>query len=72
MESGYALAVKAMIDVLVPESQLWSANARSRSTCWPASLLTPGDLEHIKELIEMFGLRPVLSCRTCRIRWTVT
>jgi len=59
LESGYALAVKAMIDVLVPES----ANVGQRKkqvNVLAGSLLTPGDLEHIKELIELFGLRPVL------------
>jgi len=73
MESGYALAVKAMIDVLVPVGAALAANgsgaiesiaAEADSTrqvnVLAGSLLTPGDLEHIKELIELFGLRPVL------------
>ncbi|MDP2832194.1 MAG: nitrogenase iron-molybdenum cofactor biosynthesis protein NifN [Pseudomonadota bacterium] len=70
LESGYALAVKAMIDVLVPVGAALAANAASpiaakaaptkRINVLAGSLLTPGDLEHIKELIELFGLRPVL------------
>ncbi len=73
MESGYALAVKAMIDVLVPVGAALAANGSGAIESIAAeaaptrqvnvlagSLLTPGDLEHIKELIELFGLRPVL------------
>jgi nitrogenase molybdenum-iron protein NifN len=59
MESGYALAVKAMIDVLVPESAR-AGKRHKQVNVLAGSLLTPGDLEHIKELIEAFGLRPLL------------
>jgi nitrogenase molybdenum-iron protein NifN len=59
MESGYALAVKAMIDVLVPQSTC-VGKRKKQVNVLAGSLLTPGDLEHIKELIEAFGLRPVL------------
>ena len=59
MESGYALAVKAMIDVLVPESTC-VGRRKKQVNVLAGSLLTPGDQEHIKELIELFGLRPVL------------
>ncbi|OYY93925.1 MAG: nitrogenase iron-molybdenum cofactor biosynthesis protein NifN [Hydrogenophilales bacterium 28-61-23] len=59
MESGYALAVKAMIDVLVPESACVDRRKKQVNVL-AGSLLTPGDLEHIKDLIEMFGLRAVL------------
>jgi nitrogenase molybdenum-iron protein NifN len=59
MESGYALAVKAMIDVLVPQSTC-IGRRKKQVNLLAGSLLTPGDLEHIKELIELFGLRPVL------------
>ena len=59
LESGYALAVKAMIDVLVPPSA--SVGKRHRQVnVLAGSLLTPGDIEHIKELVEAFGLRPVV------------
>ena len=59
LESGYALAVKAMIDVLLPETRCAGKRGKQINVL-AGSLLTPGDLEHIKELIEMFGLRPVL------------
>lgn len=60
MESGYALAVKAMIDVLVPAAFAAKATPTKQVNVLAGSMLTPGDLEHIKELIELFGLRPVL------------
>jgi nitrogenase molybdenum-iron protein NifN len=59
LESGYALAVKAMVDVLVPESTC-VGKRRKQVNLLAGSLLTPGDLEHIKDLVEMFGLRPVV------------
>jgi nitrogenase molybdenum-iron protein NifN len=59
MESGYALAVKAMIDVLVPQTAC-VGKRKKQVNVLAGSLLTPGDLEHIKDLIEAFGLRPVL------------
>src|SRR5512139_3703273 len=59
LESGYALAVKAMIDVLVPESSCVGKRHKQVNVL-AGSLLTPGDIEHIRELIEAFGLRPVV------------
>lgn len=59
LESGYALAVKAMIDVLVPESRCAGKRHRQVNVL-AGSLLTPGDIEHIRELVEAFGLRPVV------------
>ncbi|MDP2253951.1 MAG: nitrogenase component 1, partial [Thiobacillus sp.] len=59
LESGYALAVKAMIDVLVPQGS--SVGKRHKQVnVLAGSLLTPGDIEHIKDLVEGFGLRPVV------------
>ncbi len=61
LESGYALAVKAMIDTLVPVATAAATPAASRRVnVLAGSLLTPGDLEHIKELVEQFGLQPVV------------
>jgi nitrogenase molybdenum-iron protein NifN len=86
LESGYALAVKAMLETMLPSPQP-SDGTTSHSTKpasgqvagYPAggrgslvgkrkkqvnvlagSFLTPGDVEHIKELIEAFGLRPLV------------
>ncbi len=69
MESGYALAVKAVIETLLPafaplpESGGGLGRGRTRHkqvNVLAGSFLTPGDIEHIKELIEAFGLRPLV------------
>ncbi|MDE2440921.1 MAG: nitrogenase iron-molybdenum cofactor biosynthesis protein NifN [Betaproteobacteria bacterium] len=59
LESGYALAIEALINTLVPESQ--SAGKRPKQVNVLASaMLTPGDIEAIKEWVEAFGLRPIV------------
>lgn len=59
LESGFALAIEALIATLVPESQ--HAGRRPKQVNVLASaMLTPGDIEAIKEWIEAFGLRPVV------------
>jgi nitrogenase molybdenum-iron protein NifN len=63
LETGYAKAVRAMIDKLVPETKV-----RGRRLVPPprqvnvlaGSMLTPGDIEALKEIIETFGLHPVV------------
>ncbi len=63
LETGYAAAVTAMIDVLVPDA----ATAATRSGKNPkqinvlmGSMLTPGDGDEVKALLEQFGFTPVL------------
>ncbi|AXS79940.1 nitrogenase iron-molybdenum cofactor biosynthesis protein NifN [Dechloromonas sp. HYN0024] len=59
LESGYAMAIEALIETLVPEGQ--NAGKRPKQVNVLASaMLTPGDIEAIKEWIEAFGLRPVV------------
>jgi len=59
LESGYALAIEALIATLVPKSR--SAGKRPRQVNVLASgMLTPGDIEAIKEWVEAFGLRPIV------------
>ncbi len=59
LESGYALAVEALINTLVPASQ--SAGKRPKQVNVLASgMLTPGDIETIKDWVEAFGLRPIV------------
>ncbi|ADC61849.1 nitrogenase iron-molybdenum cofactor biosynthesis protein NifN [Allochromatium vinosum] len=63
MESGYAAAVKAIIEELVPsadEAGTQPGRRRRQINVLAGSHLTPGDLEHLKELIESFGLRPLV------------
>jgi len=53
LESGYALAVKAVLEVLVGQGgQL--GKRHKQINVLAGSFLTPGDIEHIKELIEAF------------------
>jgi nitrogenase molybdenum-iron protein NifN len=59
LESGYALAIESLIETLVPESQ--SAGKRARQVNVLASaMLTPGDIEAIRDWIEAFGLRAIV------------
>jgi nitrogenase molybdenum-iron protein NifN len=58
-ESGFALALEAIIDGLVPESRHVGRRRKQVNVLMP-SMLTPGDIESIKEWIEGFGLRPVV------------
>ena len=63
METGFAAAVHAMIDVLVPlaeDAGTQPGQRKKQITVLASSQLTPGDLEAIKDMIEMFGLRAVL------------
>jgi nitrogenase molybdenum-iron protein NifN len=59
LESGFALAVEAIIHVLVEKSALVGRRKKQVNVLC-ASMLTPGDTEAIKDWIEAFGLRPVL------------
>ena len=63
LETGYAAAVHAMLKELVPDAEA----AKTRPGLRPrqvnvlaSAMLTPGDIESVKEMIEGFGLRPVV------------
>lgn len=59
LETGFALAVDAIIATLVPETA--HAGRRPKQVNVLASaMLTPGDVEAIKAWIEAFGLRPLV------------
>jgi len=60
LESGYADALKAVIDVLVPADTTRAGRRHRQVNVLAGSLLTPGDIEHLKDLVEAFGLRPVV------------
>lgn len=63
MESGFAAAVYAMIDKLVPAKETANTNPgrhKKQLNVLVSSMLTPGDLEVIKEYIEYFGLLPIV------------
>ncbi len=63
LESGFALATEAMINELVPEAEKAGTRPGKRPrqvTVLAGSSHTPGDLEAIRDMIESFGLRPVI------------
>ena len=60
LESGYALAVKAMLEVMLPQKTDNVGRRKKQVNVLAGSFLTPGDVEHIKEFIEAFGLRPLV------------
>ncbi len=59
LETGFALALEAIIYVLVPETR-HAGRQHQQVNVLASSMLTPGDIESIKEWIESFGLRPVV------------
>lgn len=59
LETGFAVALEAIVSTLVPESQVAGRRPRQVNVL-ASSMLTPGDIEAIKEWIEAFGLRPVV------------
>ena len=59
LESGYALAVEALIQTLVPASACVGKRPKQVNVL-ASGMLTPGDIEAIKDWLEAFGLRPVV------------
>ena len=59
LESGYAGAVEAMVEHLVPDKVPSSAR-RKRINILVSHMLTPGDVELLKSYVEAFGLTPVV------------
>jgi nitrogenase molybdenum-iron protein NifN len=58
LETGYAEALKGIIDATVAKSALAGKRKRQVNLLLGAHL-TPGDVEAIKDWVEAFGLRPV-------------
>ncbi|WP_432698480.1 nitrogenase iron-molybdenum cofactor biosynthesis protein NifN [Marinobacterium sp. YM272] len=58
-ETGYALAMKAIFDALIPQSDR-AGRRHKQVNVICGTHLTPGDLEFICDSIESFGLRPLL------------
>lgn len=59
LETGYAGAVEAMINHLVP-AKVPSSARRKRINILVSHMLTPGDVEQLKSYVEAFGLTPVV------------
>lgn len=63
LESGFAAAVEAIIDTLVPEAAAAGTRPGQHSrqvNVLAGSMLTPGDIEALQEMLEGFGLRAVM------------
>ncbi len=63
LETGFAKAVEEVIKTAVPtakESGTRPGRNRQQINVLVSSSLTPGDLEELKEIIEAFGLHPVV------------
>jgi nitrogenase molybdenum-iron protein NifN len=63
LETGFAKAVEAIIHALVPGAETGGTQPGRRGrqvNLLVGSFLTPGDLEEMKEIVEAFGLRPVV------------
>ncbi|WP_221797308.1 nitrogenase iron-molybdenum cofactor biosynthesis protein NifN [Oceanobacter mangrovi] len=59
-ESGFALAVKGLLDTMVPTEQARPGSRKRQVTVLCGANLTPGDLEYLHDSISAFGLRPLL------------
>lgn len=59
LESGYALAIESLIQTLVPESRCVGKRPKQVNVL-ASAMLTPGDIEAIKDWIDAFGLHPVV------------
>ena len=59
LESGYALTVQALLETLVP-ARPHKGRRNKQVNVLAGSFLTPGDIEHVKELIEAFGLHALV------------
>jgi len=63
LETGFAAAVRAMVETLVPSAEdagTVPGRRQRQVNVLPTSSLTPGDLEVLKEMLEAFELRPLL------------
>ena len=57
LEEGFSAAVTAMIEELVPPA---AARVAGQVNILAGSHLTPGDVEEIRDLVESFGLTPII------------
>jgi len=59
LQEGWARAVSAIIDALVPEHIELRRSSRQINIL-PGSHLTPGDVDELKEICELFHLAPIV------------
>ncbi len=63
LETGFAKAMEAIFSTLVPDAETAATrpgNRRHQVNVLVGSMLTPGDIESLKEIIESFGLLPLV------------
>jgi nitrogenase molybdenum-iron protein NifN len=58
LESGFALAIEAIIEALAPMGS--ALRLRRQVNVLASAMLTPGDVEDIKAWIEAYGLTPIM------------
>jgi nitrogenase molybdenum-iron cofactor biosynthesis protein NifN len=60
LESGFALALEAILAKLVPERKTPRPRGGRQVTVLASAMLTPADLEAIREWVAAFGLTPLI------------
>jgi len=63
LETGYAAAIFAMIKALLPmadEAKTKPGRRHRQVNVLASAMLTPGDVENIKEILMSFGLHPIV------------
>lgn len=60
LETGFAAAVEALIRHLVPDAPHSKVRSLRQVTVLASAMLSPGDIEALKEWIGAFGLQPVV------------
>jgi len=63
VETGYAATIYEIVKALVPDAETAGTkpgNRQRQVNCLVSPMLTPGDLEALRDLVEQFNLRPVL------------
>ena len=60
LETGFARAVEAILDALVPKGPASKIKRLRQVNVLVGSMLTPGDIEGLKDWIGAFGLNPVV------------
>jgi nitrogenase molybdenum-iron protein NifN len=58
MEEGWGRAVGAMVDTFVPRGRL--PTVARQVNLLPGVHMTPGDIEDLREMVESFGLDPII------------
>jgi nitrogenase molybdenum-iron protein NifN len=60
VETGYAATLYEIINSLVPDATSTAGKRKRQVNVLVSPMLTPGDLEALRDLIEPFNLRPLL------------